>query len=273
MEALPSTIKNQILHKIDNIGALTGIGVVLNRDDYPEILRKPASQMCQAAGDYLVIDATTKSPVDMAKVSREAGLAAINCSAAVIATLVTFGSAATSPFTGGSSLALTSIGYAATTATIGSCIASGVRTYNEYTNPDLNSVMDNSPTYQTTMKVLDGVSLLGVGASAIATVRVMGILGRAGISLRSARKKVLNRQERLRLTREIHKTNRPHATQGEIKALLRSQTLPRRMRPRVLSEGAVLTLRDSIAASLSFLSSALDGHVRNTTIYLVRGMD
>ena len=98
MEALPNTIKNQILHKIDNIDALTGIGVVLNRDDYPDILRKPASEMCQAAGDYLVIDITTQSSVDTAKLAKEAGLAAINCSAAVVATLVTFGSAATSPF-------------------------------------------------------------------------------------------------------------------------------------------------------------------------------
>ncbi|WP_051786171.1 hypothetical protein [Endozoicomonas numazuensis] len=273
MNTLPNTTKNQILHKIDNIGALTGIGVVLNRDDFPEILRKPASEMCQAAGDYRVIDVTTKSSVDMTKVSREAGLAAINCSAMVVATLVTFGSAATSPFTGGSSLALTSIGYAATAATAGSCANSLIRTYNAFDNPDMNSAWDNSPAYQTSMKVLDGVSLVGVGASAFATIRVMGILGKAGISLRSASKKVLNRQERLRLTREIHKANRPHATQGEIKALLRSQTLPRRMSPQVLSAGAVLTLRDSIAASLSFLSSALDGHVRNTTIYLIRGMD
>ncbi|MGI9281052.1 MAG: hypothetical protein ACR2PX_15715 [Endozoicomonas sp.] len=273
MNTLPNTTKNQILHKIDNIGALTGIGVVLNRDDFPEILRKPASEMCQAAGDYLVIDVTAKPPVDMAKVSKEAGLAVINCSAAVIASLVTFGSAATSPFTGGSSLALTSIGYAATAATAGSCVNSVLRTVNEYKNPNKNSVWDNSPAYQTTMKVLDGVSLVGVGASAIATIRVMGILGKAGISLRSARKSVLNRQERLRLTREIHKANRPNATHKEIKALLRSSTLPRRMSPQVLSAGAVLTLRDSIAASLSFLSSALDGHVRNTTIYLVRGVN
>jgi hypothetical protein len=150
---------------------------------------------------------------------------------------------------------------------------SAIRTTNELINPDINSTFDNSPAYQTTMQVLDGVSLLGIGASAIATVRVMGILGKAGISLRSVRKTVLNRQERLRLTREIHKTNRPHATHKEIKALLRSGTLPKRMSPQVLSAGAVLTLRDSIAASLSFLSSALDGHVRNTTIYLVRGMD
>ncbi|MGI9280528.1 MAG: hypothetical protein ACR2PX_13020 [Endozoicomonas sp.] len=273
MNTVPGTIKNQILHKIDNIGALTGIGVVLNRDDFPEILRKPASEMCQAAGDYLVIDVNTKPAIDMAKVSREAGLAAINCSAAVIATLVTFGSAATSPFTGGSSLALTSIGYAATSATALSCANSLIRTTNEFINPGWNSALDNTPVYHTSMKVLDGVSLVGVGASAIVTVRVTGILGKAGISLRSTSKKVLNRQERLRLTREIHKAYRPHATQGEIKALLRSQTLPRRMSPRVLSAGAVLTLRDSIAASLSFLSSALDGHVRNTTIYLVRGMD
>ncbi|WP_062261101.1 hypothetical protein [Endozoicomonas arenosclerae] len=273
MEALPNPIKNQILHKIDAVGALTGIGVVLNRDDFPEILRKPASEMCQAAGDYLVIDATTKPSLDPAKIAKEASLAAINCSAAVIAALVTFGSAATAPFSGGSSLALTSIGYAATAATFGSCIASAVRTYNEYDNPNQNSAWDNSPAYQTTMQVLDGVSLLGVGASAIATVRVMGILGKAGISLRSVQRNVLNRQERLRLTREIHRANRPHATHKELKALLRSKTLSRRMNPQVLSAGAVLTLRDSIAASLSFLSSALDGHVRNTTIYLVRGMD
>jgi hypothetical protein len=100
MDALPNTIKNQLLHKIDKVGGLTGIGVVLNRDDFPEVLRKPASGMCLAAGDYLVIDMQTKPSVEPKQVAREAGLAAINCSAMIVASLVTFGSAATSPLTG-----------------------------------------------------------------------------------------------------------------------------------------------------------------------------
>ncbi len=259
-----------ITYEIDKIPALTGIGIILNTNQGSSTIRENNS--CLAAGDYLVIDldAEVASQYDWGNIGQEAGLAAINCSAAVIAALVTFGSTAATPVTGGTSLALTSIGYAATVATGASCAVSAVRTYNAITDPKTNEIYDSIPAYQTTMKVLDGVSLLGVGASAIAMTKVMKIMGRAGITLGAAKAGSASRPARTRLAREVLKYENPAMTNRQVKEYFKLGMGPKRVTTKALTENTILSLRDSLAAGLSFLSSSLDGHVKNAAIYIVR---
>ena len=270
---IPSTKYQTIAFEVDKIPALTGIGIVLNTKQDSFLVRERSA--CLAAGDYLVIDldADVASEYDWQSIGQEAGLAAINCSATVIAALVTFGSAAATPVTGGTSLALTSVGYAATIATGGSCIVSLARTYNAAFNPSTNEMLDKMPAYQTTVKVLDGVSLLGVGASAIAMTKVIRVMGRAGVTIGAAKAGTVSRPARKRLAREVFRYDNPTMSNRQVKEFFRSGRAPNRVASKALTENTILSLRDSVASGLSFLSSSLDENVKNAAIYIVRSGD
>jgi len=271
MTKLPISVKTSLLSYIDASG-LTSMGVVVDLNGVSEKLREPKA--CFQDADFVVIEIETKvthkNEINYNQVGSEAGLAAINCSAAVIAGLVTFGSAGAVPFSGGTSLALTSIGYAATVATGASCAVSVLRTYNALTTPEVNIALDNSPAYQTTMSVVDGISLLGVGASAFASVKIINILKRAGVSLKVAGKGSVKRQARARLAKESAKANRPGISNGELKSLIHAGEFPKRLSNIIISQNMVKSLKDSIAAGLSFLASALDGNIKSITISLVK---
>ncbi len=165
---------------------------------------------------------------------------------------------------------MTSVGYAATVATGTSCAVSVVRTYNALIDPNENETLDNMPAYQTTMTVVDGISLLGVGASAAATVKVIGMMKRTGVTIKSAKNGIVSRQARSRLARENVLNSQPGISNGKLKKLIRSGEMPKRIQSGAISAGTVHALRDSIAAGLSFLASALDGNVRRMSIYIVR---
>ncbi|WP_133510572.1 hypothetical protein [Candidatus Thiosymbion oneisti] len=181
MTKLPESARKKLLAWIDSSGLSTR-GVVVDLNGTSIKLREPRA--CFQDADYVVVAIETEkvksAGINYKQVTGEAGLSLINCSAAVIAGVVTFGSTAASPFTGGTSLAISASGYAATVATGVSCAASVYRTYNALTDPKANHILDNSPAYQTTMKVVDGISLLGVGTSAVAAVKAMNILIKSG---------------------------------------------------------------------------------------------
>ena len=184
-------------------------------------------------------------------------MAALNCTAAAVAGVVTFGSAAAAPVTGGASLALTTVGYAATAATAIGCANSLARTYNALWSPATNSRWDDFPAYKTTMQVVDGVSLLGVGASAVAATRAVKVLRNAGVSIPSAISGNINRQQAALLTKEMIRLRRPNVSNGELKKLVKQGVEPKRYPAPQISAGALKSLKDSVAAGLSFLSVLL----------------
>lgn len=271
MNTLPMSVKNGVLVAVDKAG-MVGMGVVVDVDGNSFKVREPSA--CFSGANYIVVtietDKAKSHDINYSKFATEAGLTAINCTAAVVAGLVTFGSGAASPFSGGTSLAITVVSYSATLATGSACAVSAVRTINSLTRPEINDKWDNSPAYQTTMTVLDGVSLLGVGASLTAAGKVLKIMKNAGVTLRATTKQGVNRSARKRLTQETVKYNRPGATNKEIKQLLYGKNKVKIMDQASISQGAVKTLKDSFAASLSFLASALDGNVKNVVFYMVR---
>lgn len=261
-------VRNHLLNRINSLQELSPLGVVLAIDDEAVVLRTPM----YVDGDehYLVVDAkTTKTQINTAEIASEAGLAAINCSAAAVAVLLMFGGGLAAPLTGGASTALTYVGYAATTATVGSCLNSAVRTYNAAFMPVANKKLDALPAYKTTLQVLDGVSLLGVGASAVAATRAIKVLKNAGVRTKNVIRSQIQRQERARLTKEIIKMKRPNVSNGEIKRLIRAGAEPKRYSRDMLSQGAIRSLKESVAGGLSFLSSAFDGHVKEVTVSIV----
>ena len=219
---------------------------------------------------YIVVDVKTGAPeVSVREVLAEGSMATINCTAAVVAAVVTFGGAVGAPFSGGASVAISVIGTAATVATAASCANSSIRTYNALRKPGANQGLDKMPAYKTTLQVLDGVSLLGVGASAVAARRAVKVLSNAGVNIPAALTGHINRQEASRLTKEMIKLRRPNVSNGELKQLVRSGQEPKRYSKQDISVGAIKSLKDSIAAGLSFLSSSLDGNVKEVSIYFV----
>ena len=261
-------IRQKILQSTNSVVELRPLGVVLAIDGNSEVLRKPHTAPVQ--NQYIVVDVKTGKPeVSGREVLAEGAMTAINCTAAVVAGVVTLGGGVGAPFSGGASLAVSTVAGAATIATGLSCFNSGARTYNALRHPGANQRWDATPAYKTTLQVLDGVSLLGVGASAVAARRAVKVLSNAGVNIPSALTGNINRQQAALLTKEMIKLRRPDVSNGELKKLIRSGKEPKRYSKQEISAGALRSLKDSIAAGLSFLSSSLDGNVKEITIYLV----
>lgn len=136
-------------------------------------------------------------------------------------------------------------------------------------SPGQNAIWDSSPAYSVTMQVVDGVSLIGVGASAISAVRAIRLLAKAEVKIPSAIAGIINRQEAARLTKEMIKMRRADVTNREIKQLIKQGAEPRRYSKDLIQAGMVKSLKNSIASGLSFLSSALDGDVKELSVYFV----
>lgn len=261
-------IRQQCLQATNSVIELRPLGVVLAIDGNADVLRQPHT--APVDNHYIVIDVTTGKPeVSAREVAGEGAMAAINCSAAVVGGVVTFGTAAAAPVTGGTSLVLTTIGVAATAATGLSCFNSGIRTYNAMFHVGRNQQWDNVQAYKTSLQVLDGVSLLGVGASAVAARRAIKVLSNAGVHIPTALTGNINRQQAALLTKEMIRLRRPNISNGELKKLVREGVEPKRYPAPQITAGAIKSLKDSIAAGLSFLSSALDGNIKEINIYLV----
>jgi len=268
MSDLTQEMKLNILKSVDSVKRTKGLGVLVDIDGKAEIIRHDKFGFQQS--EYLVVVIqSSDANLNMNDVYKEAGLMAINCSAAIIAGLVTFGSAGFSPFSGGTSLIVTGASYAATLATGASCFNSVLRTYNSVRAPEVNMHLDKMPAYNVAMTVFDGVSIVGVGASAVTTIKIMGMLKRAGVTVKGAMQRNIIRQARTRLSHQNIKASRPGISNGAIKKMIRAGEAPRRMTKMAISDGSVKALKDSFAAGLSFLSSAFDGNIRNLVVYVV----
>lgn len=261
-------VQTKILMAIDSVLDLRPFGVVSSVDGASNLLRRPQTSPVQ--NHFVVVEVKTNArQISYESVAGEGAMAALNCTAAAVAGVVTFGSAAAAPVTGGASLALTTVGYAATAATAIGCANSLARTYNALWSPATNSRWDDFPAYKTTMQVVDGVSLLGVGASAVAATRAVKVLRNAGVSIPSAISGNINRQQAALLTKEMIRLRRPNVSNGELKKLVKQGVEPKRYPAPQIAAGALKSLKDSVAAGLSFLSSAFDGNIKEVSISIV----
>jgi len=202
---------------------------------------------------------------------REAGLAVINCSAALVAAIFTFGSAASTPFTAGTSTLLTVAGYSATAATGSACLNSVFRTYNASDGPERNAQLDSWPAYRTTMRIIDGISLIGVGATVITSIKVLSVLRRAGVTLKAGRNASthgLKSRARKRLASENTKSTQRPLSNKKHKHMVRSGQAPKRMKAAEVSQGLIKKLMDQVAAGLSFAGSTFDGNIYQFSLYI-----
>ncbi|NIF17296.1 NAD synthetase [Pantoea sp. Cy-639] len=190
------------------------------------------------------------------RVVKEAINTSLSCAGAVIGWFVVFSGTIAAPFSGGTSLVLTYVGGAAATASSIQCGIGVMRTVREVTNPAANDALDENQWYQAASMVLDGVSLLGVGASGLTTLKYLQVhkaaTGRSWLEL----SKTLSRQQRKALTEELLSIKHPSLTAKQLKLQQVAGTLPKRYTPTEISHATQTLLRDSLGATLGLAGSA-----------------
>ena len=103
--AITPPLRQKVLQSINSIVELRPLGIVLAVDGHAEVLRRPHAE--PVGNQFIVVDVKTGTPeVSAREELAEGSMAAINCTAAVVATVVTLGGGIVAPITGGTSLAV-----------------------------------------------------------------------------------------------------------------------------------------------------------------------
>ena len=265
---------------IDADPAIVGAGVVYIDADFNVVTLREFQPICSIAPKRLNLREAQKyiAPTQFAqqvqdnpRESRLVGEAVnttLSCAGAVIGWIVVLSGSVAVPFSAGASSVVVALGYTAAAASSVQCFASGYRTVNEIRNPARNDQLDSEEWYQYTMIALDAASLVGVGSSALATVKLVRLnKASTGKSVREVLRG-LNRQERAKLTKELLSINDPRLTSKMIKLKQLSGELPKRFTPTEVKHATVTQIKDALGAAIGFTGSAVSGNVRTIAIGL-----
>lgn len=265
---------------IDADPGIVGAGVVYIDADFNVVTLREFQPICSIAPKRLILREAQKyiAPAQFAqqvqdnpRESRLVGEAVnttLSCAGAVIGWLVVLSGSVAVPFSAGASSVVVALGYTAAAASSVQCFASGYRTVNEIRNPARNDQLDSEEWYQYTMIVLDAASLVGVGASSLATLKLVRLnKATTGKSVREVLRG-LNRQERAKLTRELLSINDPRLTSKMIKLKQLAGELPKRFTPTEIKHATVTQIKDALGAAIGFTGSAVSGNVRTIAVGL-----
>ncbi len=253
----------RLFSAIDADPGIVGAGVVYIDADFNVVTLREFKPICSIKPKRIIVREAQKyiAPAQFAdqvlnnpresRLMSEAFNTTLACTGAVIGWLVVLSGTIAIPFTAGASTVVTAIGYTAASASTVSCLVGGFRTRNEINDPGMNDYLDNEEWYQAATKVLDGAALVGVGASALTTVKLVNITRAAtGKSMRQVLKG-LNGQEREKLTKELLKVADPQMSTKMRKLLQMSGELPKRFTPTQLKHATYVQLGDAIGAGIS----------------------
>lgn len=265
---------------IDADPGVVGAGVVYIDADFNVVPLREFQPICSIVPKRLILREAQKyiAPTQFAqqvqdnpRESRLVGEAVnttLSCAGAVISWIVVLSGSVAVPFSAGASSVVVALGYTAAAASSVQCFASGYRTVNEVRNPARNDQLDSEEWYQYTMIALDAASLVGVGSSALATVKLVRLnKASTGKSVREVLRG-LNRQERAKLTKELLSINDPRLTSKMIKLKQLSGELPKRFTPTEVKHATVTQIKDALGAAIGFTGSAVSGNVRTIAIGL-----
>ncbi|WP_028773741.1 hypothetical protein [Shewanella waksmanii] len=284
-EQLSQRIQSQLDTKtlfdnIDAISGLTGAGVVYIDGQFNIVELRPFEPVCRIDPVKIVLREPPKAMNQAAFAShlrgsqgniRESKLVSevagtiLSCGAAFIGWTVILGSGAAIPLTGGTSSVVTYLAVGAASASALQCANGGIRTFNEYSKPQFNDLLDSNEWYRQATRALDLISLAGAGAasaSMIKTIKMMQV-GTSKSTLQIL--KGLSRPEKRRLNNEIARLNLPGASGRMIKSLSR-KGLIKKYTGTQITHAFRLQLKDAVGASLSFSGSALTGTVKALAI-------
>ncbi len=267
--------KEKLISTIDKVPKLAGAKIVFFDGIRFHELR-PHAPVCQASKLTVVVKPVAKTDQvvgqnseitkqDKDRFYSELVSAGLSCGAAVLSWFVVVGSSVAIPVSGGTSTAITLLSYGAATASSLQCMNSGYRLYNEtdFGDASRNEWLDSQDWYQSTLTVLDVVSVAGGIASAGATIKTVINLQRSTGKGALEVLKGLTRQERKKLTEELIRAQNPGISNKTLKMMVNAGKYPKRFSNFEVSSAIRYQLKDAIGASLSFAGSATGGVIRD----------
>ncbi|PRA21884.1 NAD synthetase [Pseudomonas poae] len=259
---------------IDADPALIGAGVVYIDEDFNAVTLREFQPVCRGQPIKVVLREAPQAvgAVEFKRMLEheqresewvaEALKTAATCAGALLSWHVVYSGIALMPFTAGASVVVSFIGTAAVVAGLFQCVAGVNRTVNEVWDPRRNDYLDNNAWYEGMMIALDGVSLLGVGTSAVTTVKVINLSKRAtGKPLKEVLRG-LSRQERAKLTDELLRIQDPRMTPKLLKLKQAAGDLSKRFQATQIKPITHMHFKDVAAAGLSVASSTVSGNTR-----------
>ncbi|MPQ70703.1 MULTISPECIES: NAD synthetase [unclassified Pseudomonas] len=264
----------RLFRAIDADPAIAGAGLVYIESDFTVVTLREFRVICSIVPKKVVLREAPRhmAPLEFVRIvetqpreSRlvaEAVSAGLACSSAILGWIAAFSGTVFVPFSAGTSLIVSKIGLAVVAASSAQCIVSGVRAYNEASDPVLNDEMDREDWYRYMMPLLDAISLLGAGISGVATVRLLqarkAATGRNWYELSRG----LSRQQQKSLTRELLSIRHPSLTAKQLKLKQRLMELPKRYTNGQLQHATLTQIKDAVGAALSLAGSAHSGNIK-----------
>ncbi|UMZ12685.1 NAD synthetase [Pseudomonas sp. MPFS] len=259
---------------IDTDPSIAGAGVVYINADFNVITLREFRPICSITPKRVVLREAKRyiAPqqfVDQVKNNpRESRLAtesfntSLSCAAAVIGWLVVFSGTVAVPFTAGASAWMVALGVSAAVAGTAQCVIGGARVINEIQDPAANDRMDDAEWYTIVSPILDGISLVGVGGSALTTVKLLKASKAANTGKSWTQLlKGLNRQERARLTKELLTLRDPSLTPKLLKLKQRTEGLTKRYSTTQIRHATLTQMQDALGAVLSTTGSIRSGNL------------
>ncbi|MBT2339656.1 MULTISPECIES: NAD synthetase [Pseudomonas] len=250
--------------------------VVTLREFKPICSIKPKRVILHEAQKYIAPAQFAQQVQDNPRQSRLVGEAintTLSCAGAVLGWIVVFSGTVAVPFSAGASSVVVALGYTAATASTVQCAVGLIRTTAEVANPQLNDKLDSEEWYQYASIGLDAASLLGVGASALTTIKlVKAAKASTGKSLREVLRG-LNRQERAKLTKELLSINDPRLTPKMLKLKQLAGELPKRFTPTQMKHATVTQIKDSLGAAIGLTGSSLSGNIKTIAVGLYEELE
>ncbi len=275
----------QLFKQLDADTSLVGAGVVYIDQHYTAVRLREFKPICHVKPIHIVvheappsesIDAYTIKLRNNARASKLAGEAVgtvLSCGAAVLGWLVATGSAFAAPITAGTSSVITVLATGAAVASGLQCANGVLRTTSELVSPKTNDWLDSQEWYQETTKALDLISLAGVGATGLTTVKAVLNLRKASSRSLLDILKGMTRSERARLTKELARAQSPGLSNKAFKEMVRVGELPKRFSNHSINTALMLSVKDAVGATLSFSGSAFSGNVKNFVIGVYESQD
>ncbi|WP_414704897.1 NAD synthetase [Pseudomonas sp.] len=252
---------------IDADPGIVGAGVVYIDAEYNVVVLREFQPVCSLQPKRVILREAPKyiapaqfmsqlqtNPRESRVVSEAVSMTA-SCAGAFLGWVVLFSGTIAVPFSAGASLALTAVGYAAATASTGQCLIGVARTFNELNDPAANDAMDQETWYQAATPVLDAVSLLGVGASGLSTLRFLQVRKAATGTNWYQLMRSLSRQQRKTLTRELLMLKHPSLTAKQLKLRQAAGELVKRHTPTQIKHATQTLIKDSLGAAIGLGSS------------------
>jgi hypothetical protein len=268
----------QLFRVIDADPAIVGAGVVYIDSDFNVVTLREFQPICSVAvkrvvlreaprymGAQAFVRALESNPRE-SQIVKESISAVVACTGAVLSWIVVISGSVLIPFTAGSSAVFTPLGWASALAGTAQCAVGLGRVVYESVDPAVIDILDSNEWYETTMNVLDLITLAGASVSIVGT-RVLKkvMLNTTGKSIRQG-VKGLSRQERYQLTTELLSMRHPELTLKMIKLERIAKRLPKRFAPIEVKSSLQVQIKDLWAGRLAVVGSIISGNLKPVAV-------